>query len=575
MTAGREHRRTMKMKKLLGFLALIVLIVNLFGIVYLIKDIQELHMQVSDVNNIRVQLPLEFKDALLEQTLATTKTMANIAIAHASTSVSNVLSNIAKGNHDTMAALTNGFNAAVTELNINTKSVRDSVNKICQRQDQELLERIKDAETAFSLYQRNPTNDTAVLYLQIAIRKNPSQLKYLKELRRIVNESGLETGLVQEYRTMLSYCLDEIADDGGLEEVVAMVRDLRSSVDRVVAEEYSAEESKREQSVKDLKEELSKGVLVVAFDTAAREVAKRRMEICKELMALEGHENYREEYAYAEMIATVATTADRIEVYLNNAKGEISRINKMKNQQESELHEALIALEEPSVSQPIIEARQAVQSLCQFDMNSFPTNIAEGCMEKIRCLEKKVQTSLALKDRIRADKIISYVEEMNDESTWINTGYGQKTGHLRQLDEQFKVIAKYIGTIVDTEIANEVLDKQSAILEKSKEIQRQRLKEYQKKASAELKAIAKEIRAYKAAAWRQVYKKNQAVPLLERLVKIDSTLLVPEVNELYQYEYDLLMADFNAWVEEERAYKEKAEFMIKLEGIEKEKLESL
>ena len=74
---------------------------------------------------------------------------------------------------------------------------------------------------------------------------------------------------------------------------------------------------------------------------------------------------------------------------------------------------------------------------------------------------------------------------------------------------------------------------------------------------------------------KKEYKKNQAVPLLKRLVKIDPDVLVPEIQELYQYEYSQLTTDFNAWIEKENAYEYKAEFMVELEGIEKNKLEDL
>lgn len=567
------------MKKLFGFLVAIVLIINLSVLVYFINDTKKLHAQVSDINNIRVQLPAEFKDALLQQTVGTTKSMANTVLVQASKSISNELSHIGRENYGTIAVLTNGFNTVVMKLNDDVKSTLGSVNKICQEQEQKQLKRIKDAETAFSLYQRNPTSDVAVLYLQIAIRKNPAQLKYLNELRRIVDRSGLESGLVQEYQTMLSYCLDEITDGGSLEELAAMVRDLRFSVTKVEEEEHVAQKSEQDRRVKELSEEFAKGGLVVAFDTAAQRVAKRRMEVCRELMALESSDKYREEYTCADMITTVATMSDRIEVCMKNVENEISRINKMKTRQESELREVLIALDGTSVSQPIALACQAVQALYRLDMTSLPANIVEGCMEKIRYLDKRVQVSVITNDQIKADKIIKYVEKMDDEApwkySWIHTGRGQITEHLRQLDEQSKIVSKYIGTIVNTEIAGKVLDKQLTILEQSKEFQRHRLKEYQKIASDELKAIAKAIHEYKAAAWRQEFKKNQAEPLIERLMKIDSTSLVPEVNELYQYEYAQLMTDFNAWIEKEKAYEYKAEFMIKLDGIEKLKLEDL
>lgn len=512
----------------------------------------------------------------MQQTVGTTKSMANTVLVQASKSISNELSHIGRENYGTIAVLTNGFNTVVMKLNDDIKSTLGSVNKICQEQEQKQLKRIKDAETAFSLYQRNPTSDVAVLYLQIAIRKNPAQLKYLKELRRIVDRSGLESGLVQEYQTMLSYCLDEITDDDSLEELVAMVRDLRFSVAKVEEEEHVVEKSEHDKRVKELNEELMKGGLVIAFDTAAQRVAKRRMEICKELMTIESPDRYREEYTCAEMIATIATMADRIEVCMKNVENAISRINKMEVRQESELREVLTALDGASVSQPITLACQAVQSLYRLDMTSRPTNVVEGCMEKIRYLDKRIQVLVITNDQIKADKIIKYVEKMDDEAPQrITTGRGQITEDLRQLDEQSKIISRYIGTIVNTEIAGKVLDKQLAILERSKEFQRRRLREYQKKSSDELKAIAKAIHEYKAAAWRQEFKKNQAEPLIERIVRIDSTLLVPEVNELYQYEYAQLMADFNAWIEKENAYEYKAEFMIKLDGIEKDKLENL
>jgi len=149
------------------------------------------------------------------------------------------------------------------------------------------------------------------------------------------------------------------------------------------------------------------------------------------------------------------------------------------------------------------------------------------------------------------------------------------TDQLKQFDHQGKIISKHIACISNAGIANEVLARQLQILEKTREVQRKRMKAYQTYAAQEMKEIAKLIKKYKDDAWRKEYKKNQAVPLLKRLVKIDSALLVPEINELYQYEYSQLTTDFNAWIEKENAYEYKATFMVELEAIEKRKLEDL
>lgn len=610
------------MNKLIKCLVAVATIMNLAVLAFLINDSKMLRKQIGDIQRIRVQLPEDFQKEVADQTIVATKEVASETLSRAAGQISeetiraskttefalarlseDVSTNLllavkslnsecnrvnatnqaalndfiihSENNIDkAISSLSDKHNAELSKMGEAVRNSASSLDNLVQEQTERRVSKMKDAEAAFALYQADSTNEIAILYLQIAIRKNPTELKYIKALRSEVERSGLDVGLIKEYQAMLSYCLDETSADC-LSELANMVKDLRADIAKLEEENNNADEMADDIArVAELNELLSSNKLVVAFDTTAKQVAERRIEIIRELISLDGVSNdYEEECARAELIGFVAKAEERIDKYLTQAKQEIEHADKKAIASESELREVLNALGATAVSHPIALAQQTVQSLYALDMSRQPTNIAKACMDEFSNLDTRVQKMLEDADNAKAIKICAFVDRIGVDSR--KRREMTLTSQLDNLDRQSKVISKYIGCISNMEIANGLLSEQLEILEKTRKVQRKRLKLYQTNAANEMKEIAKLIKQYKDDAWKTKTKKNQAVPLLRRLVKIDPSLLVPEINELYQYEYSQLTTDFNAWIEKENAYEDKAKFMVELEEIEKNKLEDL
>lgn len=527
------------------------IIANFAALLYFIHDSRGLRKQIADINNIRIQLPEEFKKTVADQTIVSMKSMAKDVFEQSSMSIAeNVQSVVSQLRHEVVR-----------------------LDNLCQNRESKLAKKVADAEFAYSRYESDPSNEVAILYLQIAIRKNPSELRYIKSMWSVVEKSGMDAGLIQEYQTMLSYCLDEATADH-LPELTMLVKDLRVAVaKRKDSADVSEDRSDDETRIAELKEWLSANDLVPEFNAHAKEVVARRLEILDMLAVLDEGGDYDAERESAELIIRVIDAAVRIKGFLRQADSEIARIGRINVSSEEELRDVLSGLGAIMVAQPISSAQQDVCALYGTVLSARHTNAVDVCKKEVEALDRLVRDSFRKVDKMKAEKINVCVDGIDKALT--DAGAAKLTARLSNYEKQGKIISGYIGAISDPVISNGVLSRQLEILKKAKEVQRLRMKKYQEESAAEMREIAKEIRKYKDEAWRKEYKKNQAVPLLKRLVKIDPGLLVPEIYELYQYEYSQLTADFNAWIEKEKAYEYKAEFMVELEGIEKNKLEDL
>lgn len=561
------------MTKLMKVVLVVTVIANLAALVYFIDDSRTLRKQIADINNIRIQLPEEFKHAVADQTTASTKSMAREVLMQSSRGIAEELARVGKSNDRAIARLVDGASSNLQSVVWRLEDGAVRVNKLCREHEDKMAGKVADAESAFALYESNPSNEVAILYLQIAIRKNPSELKYIRSMWHAVEQSGMDAGLVQEFQAMLSYCLDEAPADR-LAELATLVKDLRAGIAKLeVGSDASENREDNKSRIAKLKDSLSSNELVLEFDSGAKEIASRRVEILKELAALDASADYAAESESAELIVRLANAADRINGYVQHAGTEIARVGQRSVATEDELRDVLTCLGATAVSQPIVLAQQDIQALYGILLSARHTNVVEACRKELEKLDRLVRESFVEADKMKAKMINAYVDGMArvTSGSW-TTSY---TEQLKNIDKQGKIISNCIGCISNTEIANGVLSRQLELLEETKKVQRARMRKYQEESAAEMREIAKEIKKYKDEAWRKEYKKNQAVPLLKRLVKIDPDILVPEIQELYQYEYSQLTTDFNAWIEKENAYEYKAEFMVELEEIEKNKLEDL
>lgn len=608
------------MNRIIKLTLIVAFIANAATLAYFIFDSKALQEKIDNINNIRVLLPESYQAAIAEKVLTSSETLSKQILTQASKNISEEAARTSKANNDSLTLLSNNINSNLLSVIQLTQSEILKLNNACglavknfaidsgeriassleyftnqhasaSLQINKLIEKSQkaidqiysdqknqkyrkhiEAEAAFSRYLENPTNDIALLYLQIAIRRNPAELKYIKEMKTVVEQNGMLPDLIQEYQAMLSYCLDQ-APTNCFETLASMVNELRTNISQMeIASSPSDETENDDQRISVLENELTNNELLIAFDENAKKNAERQIEIIKELKTLNPSTNdYSLAYAKAELVNHIATARKRILEYLDQTKQEIKQIENRKVVTKEQLHIVLDDLSSAVISQPTSLALQTIQSLYGLNLSTFPTNITEICRKEFGTLEKLIKDSSALTDRMKANKIKAYINELT--SNDIALELLPYTEQLKKLDIKSKIISKYIGCFAHQEIASEMLEIQLKFLNESKELQRKRLKSYQSYATKEMQSIAQAIKQYKEDGWTKSYKKNEAAICLQRLVKIDPVILVPEINELYQYEYSQLMTDFNAWVEDNKAYEVKARFMVKLESIEKKKLE--
>ena len=84
------------MNKLMKFLLVATVVANLAALVYFINNSRALRKQISDINNIRIQLPEEFKNAVADQTTASTKSMARDVLEQSSKGVAEELARVGR-----------------------------------------------------------------------------------------------------------------------------------------------------------------------------------------------------------------------------------------------------------------------------------------------------------------------------------------------------------------------------------------------------------------------------------------------------------------------------------------------
>lgn len=427
----------------------------------------------------------------------------------------------------------------------------------------------EEAEAAFRMYEADPTNEVAVLYLQIAIRKNPNELKYIQQLKKVVEDNGMAPELLKEYRAMLSYSLDE-AQFGQTHELAQMVAELRSHVVQETQNREKIEESFNSQRASDLVDELAQKPLDLSFGKSAQETSARRVAIYSELEDLQPDAaTNRSDRLAAEHVNVIASTGGRVDRLLGQVRRTVDVVRNGNVWNEEDLRNSLEVLTGFSVTQPLALAQQSMSSLWVLDYSGLPADSATACRNETERLGGCFKKTLVEVEQVKAQKILELVDVLASEMST------NLTMRIKFYEEQAKLLVKYIGGIADAEVSQGVVDRQMKILEESRKLQQERMKLYQVSAHGKMKGIAQEIRKYKDQWSRQKFKKNNAEALLRSLVTIDPSLLVPEMYELYQYEYAQLTADFNAWVEGEKAYEYKAEFMDELANVAKTTLEEL
>ena len=103
-----DIRKEKKVTKLMKIMFGAAVIANLAVLMYFINDFRTLRKQIADINNIRVQLPEEFKNAVADQTSASTKAMARDIRGQSSRGVAEELARMGKSNEQAIERLVDG-----------------------------------------------------------------------------------------------------------------------------------------------------------------------------------------------------------------------------------------------------------------------------------------------------------------------------------------------------------------------------------------------------------------------------------------------------------------------------------
>lgn len=569
------------MKKWLRWLLALIVVVLSYFIFDTHRQLEEAQRLLVEVNKVRVQLPEEFRKEVATGVIASSKEMAGKAFQDAGRVAS---SDARRMNREAVSNMTNAYQATMAKMDESAAAI----HQLWVDQQALLKKKVVDAETTYSLYEQNATNENALLYLQVAIRKNPAELKYVRAMWDLVKRSGMDSGLVQMYQAMLQYSLDE-APITCFDELASMVKDLRATIADEVKRKSEQEEKETAAAIADLTEQLSSNELVLAFNDAALSVAEKRADVCKALMEIDEDGDYKEDLSSAEVIRIVINGGRQIRGYLEQVSNELAAVDAKyvaedgtRNVTTNELKDSFALLNATAVTQPLSLAQQGVLALYGLDLSRQTSAIKNACAEEFRMLDGEVKKRGSAVERKKAEMILSYITRQYVEQGIVNVSRlhdSMYTKQLKSLEEICKVVTLYIGAIANQEIANEVLG--TRIVELTEDIRRTqqaRMKRYQEKSADEMKLIAEEIKTYKEdSPWMGTvdYCLEKAKPLLRRLVRIDSSLLVPEICELYQYEESQLMMDFDAWVRKEKRYDIKAEFMKYLSEETKMKLEDL
>ena len=588
------------MEKLGKVLLSLAFVMNVAVLVCLDFNFKNVRSLLKKIHEIRVQLPkdflLEVSDKVAERTAASAgerlspclskmegeldvalfemTNRVEAAIASASERLSPCLSKMEGELDVTLFEMTNRVEATVMHIRRSLEGTSEEIVKLFQKEEKKKQILVEEAQRAYALYQDQPTNGAAILYLQVAIRKDPSHLEYIRALGEIVKQQAFDPGIVQTYQSMLSYCLAE-TPAGCCEELCKMVLDFRSALARHEEKLDHESDSDSEMRRTRIAGELAAKPFVDGFERIAQERAQERISLLEELMSLSkggDDDQYEAELKQAKLVCQIAEAGNTVRGLLGKVEAEILEIKGRMVGDESDLREQLSALGGMSISRPVELARRTVLSLYGVAASDDSTKrFSSVCHAQFKNLENRINQTICMLDGTKAEKILACVDTIRGA---LPLGMGKTiTAELDILADQAKIIAAHIGTIGNPEAARLVLNRQEKIVEQSKERHRRRLEAYQKYAYGELKVLAAEIRKYKEA-WTAKTKKIEAEKLLRRLVKVDQALLLPQIQEMYQYEYSKLLEDYNAWIENEEAYDKKAEFMYDLEHVEKTKLEA-
>ncbi len=420
----------------------------------------------------------------------------------------------------------------------------------------EVAGRVGDAETCFKAYLENKTNETAVLYLRTAIRKNPNEIRYLKELAKTVANSGYEDDVVQEYRDLLFYSLDE-ATAVKTPEIIRLVADLRKNL----IERQNHENGSKK--VEALRSQLEKVQIPSDFNNVDVKTLETRISLLDELSLLVEDDEIEEGLNLARSIKTLVEARTSVAGLVGRIEKYLAPYGDRPVRDEVSLNRVFRELGSNPIVQPLSQVQDILMEVNAEDFSALPPNWRIMCERECVALSEKVENiSLKISDA-KVNILLKYIDD------WAVPGTGgwTHTERLAKLEVKNRLLTKYIGESPEANALEKILEKQQAIMKEIRSERKIRLKEYQAKVIKRLDEVVEKL--------ENLDGEMAGRCLRDEMAEINPEYLVPELQELYRDVYGRLMGKYDQWVEKENQYPAKARMLIEMTKIIKWKLEDL
>lgn len=612
-------RKLMFCSILIGFIVFLALFVSLISIS---KDVGEIQQRVVEVQQYAQRLPRAFDEQVADrianevqqfsiEQVRTVSQKADAAVEEIQGATQKVIDQSNKSMQQGVAVFNENVEASkvalaqvqpsVTQFGALIHTAAEDASQTVKTRTEAALQQMQDfyqkeligvrtirgvdAEACFNRYLENPEGGQALLYLHAAIRKNPSELRYLEALLEATKRSGFTPAYRQEAQMMLAYALDEARPEA-ITELSKLANDFQAALiaeeERLEQEEdKSSDEADAEhfaqlrQAVEDMK-----GVATLAEEM--KPVYERGVEALQELAVISPEEadSLTRQAAQAQFAVEFITIRARINQCLQQAQVVLGQLKSRAITSEDELVKLFEDLQKPDLQVPLVMAQQNVQMLYSASMTQFTTDFVKLFRSEADSLDADVDAQIVAIDTLKADVILKYIEPQIP----VEVGDFRYTDLIVRANNLVQLIAKYMASVNDKTAVARLLDTQKHLIAQSTQWQRMRLERYQSWALDQLKHMMEDMqRNEDNLRWRHKVeqRKNNAEGILrDRLSKIDRNLLSPEVAEVYQDVYNLAMKDYSAWVEEDDEeryprFRQKADLLFAIHTQSKRRLEDL
>ena len=225
-------------------------------------------------------------------------------------------------------------------------------------------------------------------------------------------------------------------------------------------------------------------------------------------------------------------------------------------------------LSSQEIAAPLAGAQQQVGAMFLFPVELFSEKEQSVLLEGIHRQESRLLGIAGDMDKDRWAAIQSELERLDADISGTNSSL---TEQIAVLKTEIDFIATHIPSIGTAGIAEQILAAQSNRVERLHDMTVQRHAAYQTWAMDELKkAISAQDLDKKDGS--EKYEKAKAA-LLNYLARIDRSLLVPEVHEIYQDVYRRALETITKHLEDKGKRREKADFLLEFYTKPKKGLE--